>query len=142
MNTVKNFFGYFFERMPGQEFTYYMPILVLIGLLVLGAIGFSVIYNKKKKEDFAFKRLFRKTSSQMIVFAVLFLVLLGVRYENIPYFAMRLWLYVTGAFFLYFIYKNIKTYRVDYPRERQNTIHMTKKEGEEMPKYTAAKRRK
>ena len=140
MDTVKNFFEYFFNRMPGQEFKYYLPAAILVTLLLIAAISFSVIYNKKKKEDFAFKRLFKKTSSRLIIFALLFLVLLGVRFENIPYFAMRIWLYATAAFFLYFIYKTVKTYKVDYPREKQNTIHMVKKESQDTKRYSAAKR--
>ncbi|MFA6992796.1 MAG: hypothetical protein WC269_06010, partial [Candidatus Gracilibacteria bacterium] len=48
-------------------------------------------------------------------------ILTLIRYENIPYFSMRIWLYLTLLVLVYFIYKLVKTLAVDYKREKTNT---------------------
>lgn len=136
-----NIVDYFFNKIPGQEFGYYVPMAVLIILMFGAAIAFSGIYKTKRKHDFAFKRLFRKTAGRLSLFALLFLVLTLLRYENIPYFAMRIWLYLAALWFLYFLYRNIHTYKKVYPREKENAKpkHVTVKEEN---KYLPAKKRK
>jgi len=137
METVKSFFSYFFKT-PGVEFSYYIPISILCGLLIIGSIVFSFIYKKKKKTDFAFKRLFKNISKRMVIVAILFIVLMLIRYQNIAYLSVRFWMYLVGAIFIYFIYNFLKKYLKDYPRERENTTshiitHSTKKENKYLP---------
>lgn len=126
MNYLKDTFLYFFKPSPGTSFSYYLPLLVLIALLLIGAIAFSVIYKSKKKHDFAFKRLFKSLSKRLIIFGLVLLVLIAVRYENIPYFSMRLWLYLTILLLLHTAYKYIKAYTVEYPKEKEN-MHSVKR---------------
>lgn len=135
-----NFIKGIFTANPGPDFNYYVPVLILSTLLIIGSIVFSQYYKQKKQEDFAFKRLFRKTANQMLIFGLLFLVLMALRYEAIPYFAMRLWLYITFAVFIYWAYKNIQKYRVKYPVEKINAQRKTA----ERPKksYSTKKKRK
>ena len=142
MEYIKSSFSYFFAPNPGTQFSYYIPILVLAGVLILGAIAFSGYYNKKKKTDFAFKRLFRKLSGRMFLFGILFLVLIALRYENISYFSMRILLYLTALISLYFVYRYIKIYKVKYPKEKENAQakqHIVKKEEN---RYLPNKKRK
>ncbi|MFA7685301.1 MAG: hypothetical protein WCX95_00690 [Candidatus Gracilibacteria bacterium] len=129
MSALKNFFYYFFQAIPGTKFNYYIPIAIFIVLLLVIAIATSVIYRNKKKTDFAFKRLFKNLSKRLILIAILSLVYLLVRYENIPYFSMRIWLYAIIALFLFFAYRYIKAYKVIYPKEKINfeMAHPTKK---------------
>lgn len=117
---MKSIISNVFSTLPGAQFKYYIPMLILVFALIIGGVVFSIIYKKKKKEDFAFKRLFAKTSKRLILFGILFLVLTMVRYENIPYFSMRLWLYSSILLFVYFAYKTITVYYKDYPREKSN----------------------
>lgn len=124
MNYIKSLFVYLFKINPGSEFRYYIPIFVFIGLLFLGSIAFSIIYNKRKKTDFAFKRLFKKTPGRIFWIGFIVLLLTLIRYEAIPYLSMRIWLYLTLVIFLYFVYYTIKTYKIDYQREKANVEHM------------------
>ncbi len=131
MEYIKSFFSYFFTSNPGTEFSYYIPVVVVAVALILGSILFSQYYKRKKKTDFAFKRLFKSLSSRMLLFGVLFLVLIAFRYENIPYFSMRVLLYLTALLFLYFVYRYIKVLAVKYPKEKENAQakhHTVKKE--------------
>lgn len=121
MTYLKNIVNYLFSRNPGQNFSFYTELIILIALLFVAAIVFSQIYKRRKKYDFAFKRLFRKLSGRLILLAILFTVLTIFRYENIPYFSMRILLYIGLLLLLYFLYKIVKTYKVDYPKEKQNS---------------------
>lgn len=120
MEYLKNILKYFFAKYPGQNFGFYTEFIIFIAILIVGAIAFSIIYQKRKKYDFAFKRLFRKTASRLTLFALFFVLLIAVRYENIPYFAMRIFLYLAIVWFLYFVYKTVRAFQVDYPREKEN----------------------
>ncbi|MFH1533783.1 MAG: hypothetical protein ABID64_02535 [Nitrospirota bacterium] len=142
MEYIKSIFSYFFTSNPGTEFSYYVPVLVFAAVLILGSILFSQYYKKKKKTDFAFKRLFKKLSSRMLLFGILFLVLMAFRYENIPYFSMRILLYLTALIFLYFIYRYIKIYAVKYPKEKENTQPKQHVENKEENRYLPNKKRK
>lgn len=129
MSALKNFFHYFFQSIPGTEFRYYIPLAIFIVLLLVAALAFSLIYRTKKKTDFAFKRLFKNLPKRLILIAILSLVYLLVRYENIPYFSMRIWLYVIIGLFIFFSYRYLKAYKVSYPKEKTNfeIAHPTKK---------------
>lgn len=117
---MTSFFSYIFSTLPGTEFKFKIPMLILAIALLGGAMAFSVVYKNRKKTDFAFKRLFAKTTKRLTMFGFLFLFLLAVRHENIPYFSMRLWVYISLLLLAYFAYKTIKAYKKDYPREKEN----------------------
>ena len=118
MESIKSFLGYFFTSVPGKEFKYYTHFYILIGILILGSILFGYFYSKKKKTDIAFKRSFKKTASKLMLFAILFAILLLLRYEEIPYFSTRIILYLSVIVFLYWAYKSIKTYKITYLKEK------------------------
>lgn len=118
---MKNILSYFFSPAPGSEFSYYPHLLVLAALLIVGSIIFASIYKKRKKYDFAFKRLFKSVSGRSLTLAIILLVIIAIRYENIPYFAMRFWLYIALLWFLYLVVKYLMICFKDYPREKQNS---------------------
>ncbi len=120
METITAILKYFFSPAPGHAFQFYNILLTISILLIIAGIVFSTIYKKRKKTDFAFKRLFKKVPTILVIFGILILFLIAVRYENIPYFSMRIFLYITLLVFLYFIYRYIKIAKVDYPREKEN----------------------
>ena len=110
--------NYLFDASPGPEFKFYIPLSILAGALILGSIIFSQIYKRKKKDDLAFKKVFIKVSKRSALMGLLFIFLMLMRFENIPYFSMRLWVYVSLLLLLFFIYKYIKAVRVDYPNTK------------------------
>lgn len=126
MEKVKAIVSYLFGIAPGPEFKFYIPMIALCLLLLFGALLFSFLYRNKKKEDFAFKHYFKKTAGRITMLGLLFLILVLVRYENIPYFSMRAWIYLSLLLLAYFIYKLMRTYFVDYKKEHEgskNKVH-------------------
>lgn len=138
-------FNHIFEKIPGQQFSLYIPFIVLIAALFTGSIIFSYIYKNRKKTDFAFKRIFKKLSRDLAGFAILYTFLLLVRYENIPYFSMRFWLYLTTLLLVFQAYRYIKKWKVDYPRENENISlkrHANIRKKQETKQYLPNKKRK
>ena len=122
MDKVISILKYLIDPIPGTHFSYYTPMLVIAFALLAGGVAFSLLYNKKKKDDFAFKRLFKKTGSRMVLLGLLLLFLVAVRYEMIVYFSMRIFLYLSLLLLLYFLYRQMKKVFVEYPREKTNMI--------------------
>lgn len=141
MELIKSTLTYILKTNPGPQFGYYIEFAVLIAILIIASITLSQIYQKRKKTDFAYKRLFKKTSSRFLLFGILFTILVAFRYENIPYFSMRIWLYLSILLFLYFLYKTIKTYKKEYPKEKQNAENMAG-HSKEANKYLPNKNKK
>ena len=140
METINSILFYFFIKNPGPFLQYFMPLLAFSAALIIGSIAFAKFYKKKKKNDFAFKRLFKKVANRMLLMGFLFLILVLIRYENIPYFAMRLWLYLAFVLLAYLTYYYIRIYKTVYPIEKENakTKHVSKKEN----KYTPNKKKR
>ncbi len=134
MNTISSLFYYFFTPNPGSQFKFYIPMIVLITLLIAGGIVFSIIYKRKKRKDLTFKKLFQKTATRLVLLGILFLILTVVRYESIPYFSMRIWLYLSFLLLAIFFYLTIRTFKIKYPKEKENlekrTHNMKKRETE------------
>jgi hypothetical protein len=135
-------FSYLFNGYPGKDFEFYPHMIALFSLLVIGSIVFNVYYNKKKKEDIAFKRAFRKTASRLFQLGALFALLTVFRYENIPYFSMRILLYLSIGVLLYFAYHSIKVYRVDYPADKAHNERRISAKSKNTKSYSAKKKRK
>lgn len=138
------FIKYFLYPSPGSEFRFYIPLAILIFLLFAGAVAFSIIYDRRKHYDFAFKRLFRKTSLNLSLFGLLFLFLIAVRYERIQYFSMRLWLFLSLLGLGYYIFKIVKRFYKDYPREKENVKNLVinTENRKEPQKYTTSKKKR
>lgn len=138
-----NFLKYLFNTNPGTEFKYYLPLGILIAILIVSSVAVSIIYDHKKHHDFAFKRLFKRTSLKLFLFGIFFLFLMGVRYENIPYFSMRIWLFLGLLVLAYLICKLVKTYFVEYQKEKLNAHHTAvNNETREVKKYLPNKKKR
>ncbi|MBT3705127.1 hypothetical protein HOG17_05105 [Candidatus Peregrinibacteria bacterium] len=113
--------SYLFGTVPGDAFSYYYEMMALIVLLVLGSIVLKNIYkNKVRNKDFVFKKLYKKTPNRLLYFAIGFIFLLVLRYEEIPYFSMRIWMYLTSIGLLTYLgFQTYKYFKV-YPKERDN----------------------
>ena len=142
MNSVLSTLQYIFNLNPGPQFKYYVPLFIISGLLFVSSIGFAFLYNTRKNNDFAFKRIFKNTSKKLFWTGFLFLFLTIVRYENIPYFSMRFLLLVAFALLAYFSYKIVKDFQVVYPREKQNVTEKLSKTTQSKNKYLPNKKKK
>ena len=134
--------NYLFDITPGPDFRYTWPLLIIGAGLIIASIFFQNYYRKRKKIDIAFKKIFANVSSAMLTFGLLILFFTGVRYQNIPYFAMRLWLALTLVTLLYTIYHFAQKYRSDYKKLYEENVarHKTKKKDEKV--YLASKKKK
>lgn len=141
MEKLNTFLKYIFDTMPGSDFGYYLPMILLSVLLIVSGITFMFVYNNRKKYDFAFKRMFKNTSRNLVLFGLLFLFLLGTRYENIPYFGMRFVLYVSLLGLTYMLFSYVKTHRTDYKRELANPKSTLKKVVKKAKSYSAKKKK-
>jgi tellurite resistance protein TehA-like permease len=113
--------NYLFTPSPGQAFKYYTALLILVALLIIGSFVFKNIYKKKlENRDFVFKKMYKKVPNRMIYFAIGLLFIIVVRYENIPYFAMRLWLYLLLLGMAVYAGFQVYKYFKKYPKERDN----------------------
>jgi hypothetical protein len=121
METLSAIFSNILEPTPGREFAYQYVMIGLIILLFAGAFALRKYTNIKiNQKDFVFKNMFRKVPARLHYFAIGLIFLTAVRYENIPYFAMRLWLYMTLAGLLVFLGRMIYKYIKVYPKELAN----------------------
>ncbi len=118
-----NFISLLFKSSPGAQFAYYPHVIGLAVLLIVWSVVFHYIYKSKKKTDVAFKKSFKDVSQRSALMGILFMILVAVRYENIPYFAMRLWLYMAVLFLAYLVYKYVKIYKKDY-KEMKADLHL------------------
>lgn len=142
METIGSFFNYLFDATPGPDFRYTWPMLILGIALLIGASIFNMHYKKRKKTDIAFKKLFAGVSTQMMTFGILIIVATAIRYENIPYFAMRIWFALIIFVFLYYIYKNIKLYRKKYPTLKANNAKREQGKQSKGKSYSASKKKR
>lgn len=142
MNSILSAFKYILDTTPGPQFKFYTPLYMISGVLFVSAIAFSLLYKKRKEKDFAFKRIFKNTGKNLFWIGFLFLFLTITRYENIPYFSMRLLLFLNFVLLAYFLYKTIYNFKVIYPKERQNVIEKLSKAGESKNKYLPHKKKK
>jgi len=138
---ISSLFKYFFETNPGSEMRFYIPLIVITAILILGSLVFYFIYKNRKKEDFAFKRIFKSTSKNLITLGLILLILLMIRFENIMYLSMRAWLYLTLLFIVLFLYALAKKFFLVYPKERENTKKPISKNDESKKSYSTKKRK-
>lgn len=134
---------YFFELRPGSAFSYYIHLSVLAVTGIIAAIVTAHLI-KKNSENRAMKKLFGKMPNKVKWLGILMIFLLATRYENIPYFSMRIWLYLTLFGLVYFVIKSSYLLVKKYPEERAFYHRNKKKKTEQSEKkvYSASKKRK
>lgn len=124
---------YFFRPIPGSPFRFYIPLLILAILILIGGIVMMKIL-RKKKEDRAFKKLFSRIPEQCFWIGIIILLNIGARYERFPLVGSRFVLYIVLGFFLYYCVKHIYNYRKKLPK-----LHEQFKETPVQKKYTTNK---
>lgn len=124
---------YFFRPIPGSPFRFYIPLLILAILILIGGIMMMKIL-RKKKEDRAFKKLFSGVPGQCFWIGIIILLNIGARYERFPLVGSRFVLYIVLGFFVYFSIKYIYNYRKKLPKLREQF-----KETPVQKKYTTNK---
>jgi phosphatidylserine synthase len=109
---------YFFSPLPGREFTYYIPLIILIVALLITSI-YIPLYIKNHKEDKGFKKVFRGYPATLQLMAFLLALYTLFRYYYVPFFSMRFLLYLLIIVTGYLIYSLIRAYYKKYPAEKE-----------------------
>jgi len=132
--------SYIFNGIPGSAFGYYYEMIGLIVILLLASFALRNIYKRRAdNKDFIFKKMFRKTANRLTYFAIGIIFITLVRYENIPYFSMRLWMLLLLLGLLVFLgYQAYKYFKI-YPVERDKFESQPKVENAKM-KYLPNKK--
>ncbi|PKL36970.1 hypothetical protein CVV38_03745 [Candidatus Peregrinibacteria bacterium HGW-Peregrinibacteria-1] len=144
MNFLQSILSYIFSPNPGANFNYYGLFFGLsIGLIVVATV-FHFYYQSQRKENLALKTSFRSLSRNLVIIAIVFLVLIGARYENISFFSMRLFLGLNILALVYLVYKSIKKYLTTYKENLAKNMsqHHNQKEKKSTRKYLPNKPRK
>ena len=90
MNLLKLFsLGYLFTLQPGSEFKFMVPLIAFFLFLSIGSFYIEKWVSRQPHRK-AIKELLPDFSKRIRLFGIIGFLLLFARYENIPYFAMRI----------------------------------------------------
>lgn len=126
-------FDYFFRPIPGSPFRFYIPLLIL-GIVILIGGGIMMRILRKKKEDRSFKKLFSAIPGQCFWIGILLLLNIGARYERFPLVGARFLLYIVLGSLIYCSLKHLYNYVKKLPKLREQF-----KETPAQKKYTTQK---
>lgn len=120
---MPNFFtifnpNYLFDPTPGSKNHYYIPLIIIFAIFIIGSI-LCKKYLKKHKKNQALRRLFKNTPRNLMTIGIIGLLLLAIRYENLPYLSMRFFLWLLIIITIVFFAKTIYTYTKKYPIEKE-----------------------
>lgn len=104
-----DFISYLFVS-PGAEFNYYLPIVVFAALM----IGIGLFIKLWSRKDKACRRVFKNSTGNFLTLGSITLILLGARYEEVPFISMRFLLGLSILVSFYAILKSILKYRKNY----------------------------
>jgi len=117
--------SYFFTPIPGSHFNYYIPLLIFAILLFLaGTVGKKLISKNK-----ALRKTIGGKIGTLTWMGLSLALTLGLRHERIPYFSMRILMFIVLVITLIIIGKILYAYIKVYPKikERIDTPKAEKK---------------
>lgn len=136
---MTNLLNYFITANPGPEMRFFIPLFALSGILIGSSIVFSMVYKKKKKTDFSFKKHFKSVSKILLLLGIGLLFVTLMRFENISYFSMRLWLYIMCLLIVFSALYYGRTYKNSYLKDLKQKSSVVKTETK---KYSTAKKKR
>lgn len=139
ISTILTALRYLFHPIPGSPTKFfgigiYIPLLIVAGILLIGAICGKWYMKKKGRDDRAFKKLFGSAPYTLLWLAILLLLNVFGRYERFPLLGARFVTYTLGIIIVYKAYRYISNYIRVYPAEQERF-----KEGPTQKKYTMEK---
>jgi hypothetical protein len=109
METLK----YIFNPTPVGDLKFFMPLLIIAGILFAGSFFIPLIYRNNR----ALKNSIRNFPGRVRLIGILLAAFLGCRYESIPFFSMFFFLILIGLVFLYFIIRVVYQILKVYPKQ-------------------------
>lgn len=140
METLK----YFFALSPGSNFSYYTEFLIFCAVVIVGAYALEFYIKRKRDENRTLKVMFGSLPGKLKWVGFVGLFLIANRYESIPYFSMRIWLYLDVLAFVWIASKSIYLLITKYPSQKsfyEKKQHHTE-ENKSKKVYTMKKKRK
>jgi len=111
-NLIKNIYFYFFEALPGTNFNFYIPSVILLLILVAASIYLKVYLKSAEKN---YKKLFRDTPAKLLNVSFFLGLYLFFRSTNVYLLSMRFWMYLIFAYLIYLAYNHFKKFNQDLP---------------------------
>ena len=113
--------NYFLDTNPGGEFILGLPLLIFFVV----AIFAKSFFKTKISADKYFKKSCRRRFWRITVFGVLGVILVAARFSEVPFFSMRLFLYlIFGSTILVALFTFFQIFR-DY-KKRLNSVRREK----------------
>lgn len=109
-----DFLQYLFEPTPTEPFTLYIPVLIVCGILFVGSFFVPYFY----KNNQTLKGLIRYFPGRLRLSAILMLLYLGVRYQELPFLSMNFFFYLIIFIFLVFLAKLLYILLRKYPKAK------------------------
>jgi amino acid transporter len=126
MNTFNNIIYYFFSANPGKTFTYSF-LIIAIAILLIGlaiAIKYTIF---KHKEDKPFRKIFKPWVPGLVTIAILLLLYIFFRSNQVPMLSMRFFLYLLVAISIYQFAGITYAYTKTYPELKAKKLIKKKK---------------
>lgn len=110
--------SYLFSLSPGFGFNYYTPLFIYCGIVFVGSYGLDFYIKKHKNENRVLKSMFGSLPSKLRWLSIVTAFLVLTRYQNIPYFSMRAWLFISLLVAVYLTVKYLRLLIQKYPAEK------------------------
>jgi hypothetical protein len=124
--------SYLFTPIPGSSFNYYIPLLIFAVLLFLTGTAGKRLISKDK----ALRKSVGQKIGTLTWMGLSLALTLGLRHERIPYFSMRILMFIVLVITFIVLGKILYTYirvypkikaRIDTPKEQKKTYLPHKK---------------
>ncbi len=125
--------SYLFDPYPTTVFNYYWPLIIFFILIFLSGFILAVYIRKNKIS----RKLFKKYPRRLKIIGIIGLLLLGCRYQGLPYLSIRFWLILINLWLIISLSQIIYLYFSSYPQEVSTIIQDTDKN-----KYLPKKKKK
>lgn len=116
---------FYFTSRPSADFKYTTLTVIIIALLFAAGFGISY-YRKKRLKDAIAKKLIKKVPGRLFTFGSILLLLLLVREVAVPILAMRIWWFILGIVFIWWLVKVFTNYKKEYNRRLHQKQRHTK----------------
>lgn len=126
MNAFNNIIYYFFSANPGKTFTYSFLIIAIAVLLIGLAIAIKYTLYRHK-EDKSFRKIFKPWVPGLIAVAILMLLYIFFRSNQVPMLSMRFFLYLLVAISIYQFAGLTYAYTKKYPDLKAKKLKKKKK---------------
>ncbi len=123
---------YWFSRAQVADYFHFLVILAL--LVIIAAILFKILYNRKHENNLIYSQFAGKIQTGLIIFSIIFVILVLFSNANTKYFGYRIsYLFLLLIIFIwltiinYYRYYKFEEKLVDYEKEERIKKYLPKR---------------